>query len=115
MLAAMSAGFVPCKPMVDNCKYDVVIERGGRCWRVQVKTFSESHWKDNRRFARYSIKRCSRSYVESDMDILAVSVSGVDGWLLIPSAEIAGKSMLTINESALRHLNNWEVFNEDHR
>ena len=36
-LRAVDLGYFPSKPMVEGCRYDLVLDDGNRLWRVQVK------------------------------------------------------------------------------
>jgi len=95
MLDAAQRGFGVAKPYGDNEHYDVVVDSGGRLWRVQVKSTASTH---HRGFSVRSSWRTSRrqiAYTAEDVDFLAVRIAGRGIWYVIPVRALGGR--LTIH------------------
>jgi hypothetical protein len=91
MVAAKRRGLVVAKPCGDNERYDVIVDAGGRMWRVQVKLSGARH---HRGFTVRSSWRTSdrqMAYRPSEIDFLAVLIDGKGIWYLIPVRALAGR------------------------
>lgn len=86
MLRASELGFAVSKPHNHSAPYDVVIEKDGHVWLIQVKSVIEPF-----RHSAYQINACIRGgerrpYRLRDVDFMAVWVMPLDMWYIIPVA-----------------------------
>ncbi len=85
------------KPWGDSARYDFVVEHGGLCRRVQVK--STSHVGDGgymchaTRHSRHGIGPYSRD----DVDFLAAYIIPEDLWYVIPITDLTAKTGFCLN------------------
>ena len=90
MERAAGLGMAVSKPHGDSRRYDVLVEAGGRIWRVQVKSTIYC-----RRGGEYSLNVMGpgrKRYEEGSVDFFAVYLIPVDVWYIIP-AEVLGKKL----------------------
>src|SRR6266849_4593820 len=90
MARAAGMGMSVSKPHGDSRRYDVLVEAGGRIWRVQVKSTIYC-----RRGGEYSLNVMGpgrKRYEEGSVDFFAVYLIPVDTWYIIP-AEVLGKKL----------------------
>lgn len=91
---AMQLGFNVCKPFGTACRFDFVVEAGGRLSRVQIK----SCWRPRSRHHPYSFALAvtqaghrPRAYQREELDFLVAFVAPEDAWYVIPAREIVGR------------------------
>jgi PD-(D/E)XK endonuclease len=96
MLDAARKGFGVAKPYGDNEHYDVVVDSGGKLWRVQVKSTAATH---HRGFSVRSSWRTSGrrqvAYTAEDVNFLAGRIAASGIWYVIPVRALGGR--LTIH------------------
>jgi hypothetical protein len=95
MVMVARIGFSVAKPYGDNLRYDLIVDPGGRLWRVQVKSTGARH---HRGFAVRSSWRTSYKqmpYTEAEIDFMAVLLTDENIWYVIPVGALAGR--LTIH------------------
>ncbi len=83
MLEAASHGLVVAKPWGDSLPYDFLVGRGGRFWRVQVKS---SRYRRHRGYQVITThRRMARGYSSRELDFLAAYVVPAKTWYVIPA------------------------------
>ncbi len=91
-----AAGAEGGRPHGDSARFDVIVEGGGRMYRVQVKstTFIRNECYECLCFwSRVSKKRESKQYSEGQIDLVAAYVVPEDSWFLIPVSELRTKTL----------------------
>ena len=91
MANAARMGLKVAKPHGDSARYDVLVEGGGKLYRVQVKstTFNRNGCYECLCFwSRVSKTRQSKQYSKADIDLVAAYVVPEDLWFLIPVSEL---------------------------
>jgi hypothetical protein len=103
MIEASKRGFGVAKPIGENERYDVILDRGGRrMWRVQVK--GSGYVRRN----GFSVRTCRRSggklmpYTPRQIDFLAAVFSGQRShgqqiWYVIPVRALGGRLGITLH------------------
>jgi hypothetical protein len=109
MIEASNRGFGVAKPIGDNERYDVILDRGHRrIWRVQVRGSGYVHQKG------FSVRTCWRTcgkrmpYTPRQIDFLAAVFSGWRShgqqiWYLIPVHALGGRLTITLYPFGTRH------------
>jgi PD-(D/E)XK endonuclease len=91
---AATMGFGLATPWGDSLKYDMIVDTGGRLFRVQVKS---AHRVSASKGGGYHVRACShrrRPYRASEIDLLVAYVVPLDAWYLFPPrAFVRMKSM----------------------
>ena len=109
MIEASNRGFGVAKPIGDNERYDVILDRG-RCrfWRVQVRGSEFVHQNG------FSVRTCWRKsgkpmpYTPKQIDFLAAvyrgkQTHGQQIWYLIPVRALGGRLGITLYPFGTRH------------
>ena len=81
---AATMGFGLATPWGDSLKYDMVVDTGGRLFRVQVKS---AHRVSASKGGGYHVRACShrrRPYRASEIDLLVAYVVPLDAWYIFP-------------------------------
>lgn len=109
MIEASNRGFGVAKPIGDNERYDVILDRGRRrIWRVQVRGSGSVHQNG------FSVRTCWRTYgkrmpyTPKQIDFLAAVFNGqrTHGqqiWYLIPVRALGGRLTITLYPFGTRH------------
>ena len=90
MAKAAGMGMLISKPLGDSCRYDVLVDGGGRILRVQVKSTMY-----RRRGNEYSLNVMGpgrKPYEEGSVDFFAVYLIPANAWYIIPYA-VLGKRL----------------------
>ena len=109
MIEASNRGFGVAKPIGDNERYDVILDRGlRRIWRVQVRGSGFVH--QNGFSVRTSWRTCGKPmpYTPKQIDFLAAVFSGTRShglqiWYLIPVRALGGRLTITLYPFGTRH------------
>ncbi len=97
---AMELGFVPCRPLMD-CRYDMIVDDGGKLWRVQIK-YANKHPSNSVGAVAvnlaYETRRRRRTYTysASEVDALVVYIPRLDKLCWFPCEVFVGKKELSI-------------------
>ena len=112
---AMQLGFNVCKPFGTACRFDFVVEAGGRLSRVQVK----SCWRPRTRHHPYYVGLAvaqpqgrPRTYQRDEMDFLAAYIAPEDVWYVIPAREIAGRRSISVHPHRPQVSNEFEEYRD---
>lgn len=92
MAKAAGMGMLVSKPLGDSCRYDVLVEAGGRIVRVQVKSTVY-----RRREGEYILNVMGpgrKRYKEGTVDFFAVYLIPEDEWYIIPYKAVGKKLTL---------------------
>jgi len=92
MAKAAGMGMLVSKPLGESCRYDVLVEAGGRIARVQVKSTMY-----RRRGNEYSLNVMGpgrKRYKEGSVDFFAVYLIPADAWYIIPYRALGKKLTL---------------------
>lgn len=95
-------GYCVAIPLTDNSPYDLIAEKEGKSYRVQVKT-SQRKERDSfvvqlRRIRVNTAKTSIHHFDNTKSDILFVLTSEED-FYMIPSLDIDKKAVITLNSS----------------
>jgi hypothetical protein len=91
MASAARLGLKVSRPHGDSSRYDVIVEGGGKLYRVQVKstTFTRNGCYECLCFwSRVSKKREAQQYSDEQIDLVAAYVVPEDSWFLIPVSDL---------------------------
>lgn len=92
MAKAAGMGMQVSKPLGESCRYDVLVEAGGRILRVQVKSTMY-----RRRGNEYSLNVMGpgrKRYKAGSVDFFAVYLIPEDAWYILPYAALGKKLTL---------------------
>ena len=92
MAKAAGMGMLVSKPLGDSCRYDVLVEAGGRILRVQVKSTMY-----RRRGNEYSLNVMGpgrKAYAEGSVDFFGVYLIPEDAWYIMPYEALGTKTTL---------------------
>jgi hypothetical protein len=114
MLQAANRGFGVAKPFGDNEHYDVMVDAGGRIWRVQVKCAIDSHRGHFQVPSHWTTSKRLVAYTPADIDLLAAFIRPHSIWYLIPIKAIRGRLVLALHPFGARRrpVNNFEPYRE---
>ena len=87
MSRAIALGFQVARPWGDTARYDLILERDGRFYRVQVKSTQAFHQFSYR--CMNSAADCRKPYSPRQIDILALYIIPLDLWYIIPARALA--------------------------
>lgn len=88
---ALSMGFAVCKPFIDNRKYDFILERQGRFYRVQVKSTSAPMAKEGLFPVCISYGSDSKKvYTAEDIDLIACYIHAANIFYILPILAVKG-------------------------
>lgn len=97
MLRAKKAGYSVLTAYSSDSKYDCVLEKGGKFFKVQVKSTSTTHYyKDNSRYYKIICSNgCDnkKKYNKSDVDYFAFFIMELDMFYIIPHCEVKSKTV----------------------
>jgi hypothetical protein len=112
----LELGYTVLAPVLDQRPpYDLVVEKGGRFLRVQVKTGHRMHGDGSNTLAAGRIGSRSRSYGPEDVDFILIYDPTDGEFYMIPSAAIPpGQKRITVNLGA-RVQSNTRFRGEDYR
>jgi hypothetical protein len=96
MVLMREMGYTVCKPMSHHSRYDFIVDMSGDMKRVQVKSTNYKK-NDGSNYGAYvchsyTQKRKNR-YLKSEVDYIAVYITGCDAWYMIPIQEIKGENI----------------------
>jgi len=92
MAKAAGMGMLVSKPLGDSCRYDVLVEAGGRILRVQVK--STIYRRRGNEYSRNVMGPGRKAYKEGSVDFFAVYLIPADAWYIIPYEALGRKLTL---------------------
>ena len=107
---AASLGFSVSKPWGESDRYDFILETGGRCWRVQVKSAHTSA------INGYAFHACgnvySRRYTVKDIDFIVGYVVPDNAWYVIPIEVFKDITSVKVFPSSKRRMSRYEKYRE---
>lgn len=107
---AASLGFSISKPWGESDRYDFILDHGGRCWRVQVKSAHSSS------VHGYTFHGCgnarNKRYTPRDIDLIVGYVVPADAWYVIPIAAFAKITAVKVFPSSKRRMSKFEKYRE---
>jgi hypothetical protein len=107
---AASLGFSVSKPWGESDRYDFIVDHGGRCWRVQVKSAHSSS------VHGYTFHGCgnlrTKRYTPRDIDLIVGYVVPADAWYVIPIAVFANITAVKVFPSSKRRMSKFEKYRE---
>jgi len=124
ILRAMRQGFLVSLPVLETA-YDVILDKGGRLIRVQVKKaqvvrrvnrfnkerlYCQVHlqWRYRRVFVRSGVKDISFGYSSNAFDIFALYVEHEKSFYLFPWRDIAHLTHLNISVKLSKFKEKWD-------
>jgi hypothetical protein len=96
MVKASTKGLVVSKPYGDSNRYDFIVDSCQRTWRVQVKSTASTRLHGYRVSVHWNAYRKHVPYQPSDVDFLAVLITGTDVWYVIPTRALRGRLMIRV-------------------
>ncbi len=110
---AFRRGYQVSKPLSGKVAYDLVIDSGGKLFRVQVKCFQNTHNGKHGKPHQYNIRSGNhRRYVESDFDIIAIFRGEHNCWYIMPITEAVGRN-INLGPSRTKYIDNWRIFEHE--
>jgi hypothetical protein len=107
---AASMGFSVSKPWGESDRYDFIVDHGGRCWRVQVKSAHSSS------VHGYTFHGCgnlrTKRYTPRDIDLIVGYVVPADAWYVIPIAVFANITAAKVFPTSQRRMSKFEKYRE---
>ena len=111
----LSHGYTVCVPLSDSQPYDLIVEKDGTCYRVQVKTCFKKNKRgkycvelrtvSNTRGKKLEIRQLSKS----DFDFLFV-LDGDGKMYLFPSSDVDGLRCMTLSLYPVYLIQNNKIF-----
>jgi hypothetical protein len=99
---ASNLGFGVAKPWGDNQRYDFILSRGERLWRVQVKSTTRAYRRGYTVTAHKSSTRGRVAYTPKEIDILVAYIVPREIYYVIPVAAVQGLRVLCLYPSGTR-------------
>jgi len=84
MHKAASLGFGVAKPYGESKRFDFILSRGGRVWRVQVKSTYTALKRGYRIHAVGNTRHGAGIYTKNEIDLIVVYLATEDIWYVIP-------------------------------
>jgi len=107
---AASLGFSVSKPWGESDRYDFILDSGGHCWRVQVKSAHTSATNG------YSFHACgnvqSQTYTARDIDFLVGYVVPDNVWYVLPIEVFSTIGTVKVFPSSRRRMSRYEKYRE---
>lgn len=107
-------GHSPCVPATGGDPYDLILPKGDKCLKIQVKSTSTTS------YSSYTPVICKGSknkttYTPEEVDIFSIYISPEDIWYHIPHEATNGIKKLYINPNDQngkyhQYKNNWDIF-----
>lgn len=115
VVECLRRGLAVAHPYGDSCRYDLLVDCGGRISRVQVKSVSRRS-PDGAYHLAVMRSVCSRkkAYSRGDFDLLAAYLIPCDTWYIIPVAAVADIKTIAIHPGRARrrlerYRNAWDL------
>lgn len=110
-----SLGYTISKPFGDNAKYDFVLDKNGKLYKIQVK--STNIIDNQHRNNRYRINAShgannKRAYNLKDVDIIACYIIPLDLWYNIPIKETNNVKTLALYPHIINSNGKYEKYKE---
>jgi hypothetical protein len=99
---AVSLGFGVAKPWGDSQRFDFILSRGERLWRVQVKSTTHVHRRGYKVGARKRSIQGQVAYTPKEIDILVAYIVPREVYYVIPAAAVQGVTTLHLFPSGAR-------------
>jgi hypothetical protein len=99
---AVSLGFGVAKPWGDSQRFDFILSRGERLWRVQVKSTTHVHRRGYKVGARKRSIQGQVAYTPKEIDILVAYIVPREIYYVIPAAAVQGLTALCLYPSETR-------------
>jgi hypothetical protein len=84
----MKRGWKVSLPFGDDCRYDVVVDTPKGLCRVQVKSCNKTDDRGRYRVNAGHGRLVKKAYEPSDCDVIAVYVSPLKHWWLVPTEKV---------------------------
>jgi hypothetical protein len=99
---AVSLGFGVAKPWGDSQRFDFILSRGERLWRVQVKSTTRVYRLGYTVSAHKSSIQGQVAYTPKEIDILVAYIVPREVYYVIPAAAVQGVTTLYLYPSGAR-------------
>ena len=120
---AIALGYIVAVPVFRTAHFDVVVSRGTRVARVQIKSSARRTARKATHVPAYSVdlrrapviragRRGTKSkYPPGSYDVLAVWLAEDRSWLFIPKRRLSARTGLQIvpHRGTAKRLNNWDA------
>jgi len=107
---APSNGFQVTRPWGDTARYDLILERDGRFYRVQVK--STPAFRQGKYRCMNGSADWRKPYSPRQIDILALYIIPLDLWYIIPARAIARGCSIGVYPQKKNSRGRYEPFRE---
>ena len=102
MCKAASLGFGVAKPYGDSDRFDFIISRNGRLWRVQVKSTRSAVRPGCYEIGAHGCWGGVDIYTKDEIDLIAAYVVPENTWYLIPIEATLGRKRLCLHPNVSR-------------
>tara|TARA_Y100000114_G_C11679782_1_gene288014 strand:- start:242 stop:619 length:378 start_codon:yes stop_codon:yes gene_type:complete len=82
-LEFMKLGYIVSKPLLDSCRYDLLVDTGSRIVKIQVKSKKQNAWKQKGRKGIQMMLDRHKPYNLNQVDFFAVYVADHGGFYII--------------------------------
>jgi hypothetical protein len=91
-------GFIVSKPFGEDARYDFVVDRKGKLYRVQVKGTNAAVNAKGDRYKLFSAYGCKpqKNYCANDIDYIAGYIAPLNLWYIIPVSAIGTSKSINI-------------------
>lgn len=102
-LRAAELGFTPCRPTIEGTRFDLILEKDGKCQRIQVKycdvltsNCESGSYTVNLRKVQNNGRQEVKLYEKGEIDALIVYLPSTAKLYWFEESEFVGKQTLTI-------------------
>jgi hypothetical protein len=111
---ASRLGFAVAKPWGDSEAYDLIVDGGGKLWKVQVKSAYRAGEYGGYTFHAYGNEH-KKAYSSKDIDVLVAYIVPEDLWYVLPITVFRGIKGMKLFPSSRRRMSKYEVYRENWR
>jgi hypothetical protein len=108
---ASRLGFAVAKPWGDSEPYDLIVDGGGKLWKVQVKSAYRAGEYGGYTFHAYGNEH-KKAYSLKDIDVLVAYIVPEDLWYVLPITVFRGIKGMKLFPSSRRRISKYEVYRE---
>lgn len=105
---AMQNGFNVSFPLMDSSPYDCIVEKGGRFWKIQVKSSVKIPEK-NRTAVHIILNNAKSKYTKDRVDFFAIWIEHCNGFFIVENTGNMQSIRLSIEGKYSKNFNNFAL------